>query len=657
MNLTGGSASNNGLAIAAFDDFFYQEDLCYAYDVLGRDPMDGSLYANPPTVNYNGPLNGSDDGESALDIEYSTMMAYGVSASFYNHVPEMWILSWVQQTINITNENGPWVWSISYGWPEVGHCAAGDQITDPVICLQSSLNYMGYIDLTNNELMKLALMGVTVFVSSGDAGSPGFTIYCPVDASKPQSWTGGYDLTTTCPSSNPNDCHCGSFVLSYTDNSTGLPNFCILPNLFGGDIVNNQIGGQGACTIFTTGDDPYGQFGSVLEQWLTAINSTCPSKFDPDYLTFGSTCTCDVLPTETFDFVINSTTGESIPVTFSGYVYNNSYAASMFFSDYPTASPYVVSVGATMIDPFRAGNACGENSVEIFSTILAGSLITGGGGFSVVSSRPTWQANLVEAYLNSSELPPTGSFNASNRGYPDISLNGHNYLTVTNRRLGYVDGTSASSPASAAMFALMNEVLLSHGKKPLGLLTPLLYQMAIDEPAAFNKITSATYNNVTFGEDNACTETYCSQYAYKVSTNGGWDPVTGLGTPNMGIIENYIRAMNGLPSIAQEAAAQTTTAPTSAPITPATNAPTPMSSNNPPPPPPSTASNSTSGAQSSSTGTASKTVTTAGAVTIGILCAFFGAVGAFMLTKIKKNSGDDFYKRHSHEASVQLMKP
>jgi subtilase family serine protease len=641
MNLTGGTASNNSIAIAAFNDWFYEEDLCYAFDVFGRDSNDESLYPVAPSVNYNGPQTGDDNGESALDIEMATLMAYNVSISFYNHEPEIWILSWVQQTINLTDGNGPWVWSVSYGWPEIAHCTQGD-MSDPAQCSKNSFNYMSYIETTNNEFMKLALMGVTVFVSSGDSGSPGFTIYCPVDASKRQNWNGGYDLHHTCPSENPTDCHCGSYVLSYTDNSTGEPNFCILPNLFQGDVVYNQIGGMDACTIINS-DFAYNQTINVTQQWVSSMNSTCPSKFNEYLFTFGSTCTCDVLPPGTFEFIINSTTNESIPVTLSGYVYNTSYATSIFYSNFPASSPYVVSVGATMIDPFKAQDACAESSAEIFSTIDAGSGITGGGGFSILTPRPSWQNQMVEAYLNSSELPPAGFFNMSTRGYPDISLNGHHYAIVTNRTLGYVDGTSCSSPVTASMFALMNEVLLSNGKKPLGLLSPLLYMMAVDQPGAFNKITSATYFNETFGGDNACTETYCCQYGFKTSSSG-WDPVTGLGTPNMEVIENYIRAMNNLPSIAQEAAANQ---PTSSPTTMTTSAPSPtqVPETSRPTTTPTSSSGSNSGANSASTGAVTKTVTTAGAVTIAILCGFFGAVGAFMLTKIRSSGPSDGYTR------------
>lgn len=35
--------------------------------------------------------------------------------------------------------------------------------------------------MVNTELIKLGTMGVTVFVSSGDDGTPGFAANCPID--------------------------------------------------------------------------------------------------------------------------------------------------------------------------------------------------------------------------------------------------------------------------------------------------------------------------------------------------------------------------------------------------------------------------------------------------------------------------------------------
>jgi len=57
-----------------------------------------------------------------------------------------------------------------------------------------------------------------------------------------------------------------------------------------------------------------------------------------------------------------------------------------------------------------------------------------------------------------------------------------------------VDGTSASTPAVAGMFSLINEVLLGSGQPPLGFLNPALYQMASSSPSAFHDIVEGENN-------------------------------------------------------------------------------------------------------------------------------------------------------------------
>ena len=75
-------------------------------------------------------------------------------------------------------------------------------------------------------------------------------------------------------------------------------------------------------------------------------------------------------------------------------------------------------------------------------------------------------------------------------------------------------GTSCFTPTFAALIALLNDVLLAGGGKPLGFLNPLLYQYG---QIAFNDVT--TGNNPGCGTEGFYAATY-------------WDPVTGFGTPN-----------------------------------------------------------------------------------------------------------------------------
>lgn len=108
-----------------------------------------------------------------------------------------------------------------------------------------------------------------------------------------------------------------------------------------------------------------------------------------------------------------------------------------------------------------------------------------------MNPRPAYQASVVEAYLNSSVMKalPAGLYNASGRGYPDISANAHNYVRVDvcggfshSRQVIYldgqivsVDGTSASTPVIAAMIALINDARMKIGMSTLGFLNPCMH--------------------------------------------------------------------------------------------------------------------------------------------------------------------------------------
>ena len=64
-----------------------------------------------------------------------------------------------------------------------------------------------------------------------------------------------------------------------------------------------------------------------------------------------------------------------------------------------------------------------------------------GGGFSVYTPLPSWQAKQVTAYLNSKvPLPPSSYYNCSNRAYPDVSALGHNYIIFWGGMPIQVDG-------------------------------------------------------------------------------------------------------------------------------------------------------------------------------------------------------------------------
>lgn len=80
-------------------------------------------------------------------------------------------------------------------------------------------------------------------------------------------------------------------------------------------------------------------------------------------------------------------------------------------------------------------------------------------------------------YLRNATIPkpPASSFNASNRAYPDVAALGNNIVVYQSGSWQLTGGTSASAPIVASILGLMNDWLLSNGKKPLGFANPLLY--------------------------------------------------------------------------------------------------------------------------------------------------------------------------------------
>jgi len=154
-----------------------------------------------------------------------------------------------------------------------------------------------------------------------------------------------------------------------------------------------------------------------------------------------------------------------------------------------------------------------------------------GGGFSNYASMPAYQQNAVGQYFQSGVLmPPSSNFNNSNRGYPDVSAAGADYLIYMGG-FTIVGGTSASSPAFASVAAFLNYNALKKSGTPLGFLNPFLYQLAEQHPETFTDITVG---------DNYCTEEGCGSSCTGFLCAKGWDPVTGLGTPVVSAMLQFV---------------------------------------------------------------------------------------------------------------------
>ena len=94
-------------------------------------------------------------------------------------------------------------------------------------------------------------------------------------------------------------------------------------------------------------------------------------------------------------------------------------------------------------------------------------------------------------------------------------------LKYLENSFGGVDGTSAATPVVAAIFAKLNDLRLRAGKPPMGFLNPFIYA----NPTAFNDVTTGCNNNGG---------------KYGFTATKGWDPATGLGTPNYALLKKLV---------------------------------------------------------------------------------------------------------------------
>ncbi|KAL2070575.1 hypothetical protein VTL71DRAFT_13601 [Oculimacula yallundae] len=190
----------------------------------------------------------------------------------------------------------------------------------------------------------------------------------------------------------------------------------------------------------------------------------------------------------------------------------------IFAPDFPATCPYLTAVGGTTLPPGANVKKDEEIAVTRFGS---------GGGFSNIYPRPSYQKAAVDNYLATSPPPYKsysgvdnanigsggGIYNSGGRGYPDVSAVGDNIIIFNKGAPTLIGGTSASAPIFASILNRINEERIAAGKSTVGFVNPTLYA----HPNVLHDITT--------GNNPGC------------NTNGfaaskGWDPVTGLGTPN-----------------------------------------------------------------------------------------------------------------------------
>ena len=197
---------------------------------------------------------------------------------------------------------------------------------------------------------------------------------------------------------------------------------------------------------------------------------------------------------------------------------NTGAKEAQFSPQFPGTCPYVTAVGGTQSDdPEQAWNASS-------------------GGFSNYFPTAWYQVPAVNTYLSDYISNATKEYYSSNnytnfagRGFPDISAHSlwPDYLTVINGTAQPNGGTSAASPVTAAIIALLNDARFRAGKPAMGFINPWLYGTAAGE--ALNDITlggSVGCHGVDLQSGAKIPGAGHIKYASWNATVG-WDPVTG----------------------------------------------------------------------------------------------------------------------------------
>jgi subtilase family serine protease len=183
----------------------------------------------------------------------------------------------------------------------------------------------------------------------------------------------------------------------------------------------------------------------------------------------------------------------------------------------PASDPYVTGIGGTELTADGVTGAYQSettwNESDVFEDAVAG-----GGGLSVVYSRPSYQTGFVRDRM---------------RGVPDVSYNAGVYtgvIVVAGGEYWLIGGTSAGSPQWAGLVAIADQ--LGHGR--VGSINKPLYTIG-----RLGKVSSQFLRDIADHSTNAIPD--LSQFPDVTPLPGtpvsgytaekGYDLATGLGTP------------------------------------------------------------------------------------------------------------------------------
>jgi subtilase family serine protease len=186
--------------------------------------------------------------------------------------------------------------------------------------------------------------------------------------------------------------------------------------------------------------------------------------------------------------------------------------------EWPASDPLVTGVGGTYLCTNAVTGTSVDNvnpptNCQVTPAVREIGWIDSGGGFSHVFAKPAYQDTLPAGST------PIGAM----RGVPDVAFQASSRTGTLVYDTGVspggwfiVGGTSCSSPQFAGLVAIADQIA-GHG---LGQINPTLYRLAAGPDYG------TYFYDVTTGNNQADP----SIPGYPATT--GWDPVTGLGTPD-----------------------------------------------------------------------------------------------------------------------------
>ncbi|KAH8883712.1 subtilisin-like protein [Thozetella sp. PMI_491] len=220
---------------------------------------------------------------------------------------------------------------------------------------------------------------------------------------------------------------------------------------------------------------------------------------------------------------------------------------TIFAPSFPQTCPYILAVGSTELR--RPDPTAPPVEWEILEEV-ASTQFPSGGGFSNIWGVADYQRDSVQAYYDQVEATlPFGSYHQiivngsfdnvtradqayhhGGRGFPDVAAVGENQIILWAGQWWTIGGTSLSAPLWGSMLTLINEKRIAAGKGTLGFINPTLYA----HPEAFN--------DITVGENLGCSSPDGTS-AWGFPAAKGWDPVSGLGSPNFPVLEKVLTSL------------------------------------------------------------------------------------------------------------------